>query len=128
MAKKKTEAKVKKTSKKAEQKSETKVETAEVVELPKGPVPIIPPTAEQIKKSGDIIDEKIKLIIAKAKKKGFITYEEMNNELPDESISPNRLEGLIMTLDEMGISLLDEAEVQKRQEEDGDFDADEDVF
>jgi RNA polymerase primary sigma factor len=128
VAKKKTEAKLKKTSKKAEQKSEDKVEAAEVVELSKGAQPVQPPTAEQIKKSGDIIDEKIKLIIAKAKKKGFITYEEMNNELPDESISPNRLEGLIMTLDEMGISLLDEAEVEKRREEDEDFEVDDDVF
>lgn len=128
MTKKKTESKVKKHSKTAEQKPETKVEAAEVVELPKGPVPVLPPTAEQIKKSGDIIDEKIKLIIAKAKKKGFITYEEMNNELPDESISPNRLEGLIMTLDEMGISLLDESEVEKRQEEDEEFEVDDEVF
>jgi len=73
------------------------------------------------------IEDKIKLIIEKAKKKGYITYEEMNNELPDESISPARLENLIMTLDEMGISLLDEAEIEK-QEDDEDFEVDDDVF
>jgi hypothetical protein len=33
---------------------------------------------------------KNKIIIEKAKKKGYITYEEMNNELP-MSISPARL-------------------------------------
>ncbi|OHB44010.1 MAG: RNA polymerase sigma factor RpoD [Planctomycetes bacterium GWC2_45_44] len=79
------------------------------------------------KKPADSIEEKIKQIIEKAKKKGYITYEEMNNELPDESISPNRLESLIMTLDEMGISLLDESEMEKRQEEE-EFEVDDDVF
>jgi len=73
------------------------------------------------------IEDKIKLIIEKAKKKGYITYEEMNNELPDESISPARLENLIMTLDEMGISLLDEAEIEKQDDEE-EFEVDDDVF
>ncbi|MCX5633229.1 MAG: RNA polymerase sigma factor RpoD [Phycisphaerae bacterium] len=82
----------------------------------------------QPKKSGDVIEDKIKLIIEKAKKKGYITYEEMNNELPDESISPARLESLIMTLDEMGITLLDEAELEKQKDEEDDFDVDDDVL
>ncbi|MEN6383672.1 MAG: RNA polymerase sigma factor RpoD [Phycisphaerales bacterium] len=73
------------------------------------------------------IEDKIKLIIEKAKKKGYITYEEMNNELPDESISPSRLENLIMTLDEMGISLLDESEIEKQDDEE-EFEVDDDVF
>ncbi len=73
------------------------------------------------------VEEKIKLIIEKAKKKGYITYEEMNNELPDESISPARLENLIMTLDEMGISLLDEAEIEKQDDEE-EFEVDDEVF
>jgi RNA polymerase primary sigma factor len=73
------------------------------------------------------IEDKIKLIIEKAKKKGYITYEEMNNELPDESISPARLENLIMTLDEMGISLLDESEIEKQDDEE-EFEVDDEVF
>ncbi|OHB52706.1 MAG: RNA polymerase sigma factor RpoD [Planctomycetes bacterium GWF2_42_9] len=73
------------------------------------------------------MEDKIKLIIEKAKKKGYITYEEMNNELPDESISPARLENLIMTLDEMGISLLDEAEIEKQDDEE-EFEVDDEVF
>lgn len=73
------------------------------------------------------IEDRIKLIIEKAKKKGYITYEEMNNDLPDESISPARLENLIMTLDEMGISLLDESEIEKQEDEE-DFEVDDEVF
>jgi RNA polymerase primary sigma factor len=52
-------------------------------------------------------------MIEKGKKKGYLTYEEMNAELPEEIISPTRLDTLLTTLDEMGISLIDEADVEK---------------
>lgn len=56
-------------------------------------------------------EKQIKILIEKGKKKGFLTYEEMNDQLPEEAISPARLDGLLTTLDEMGISLLDEADI-----------------
>ena len=59
----------------------------------------------------------IEAIIKKGKKKGYLTYEEMNDELPDEAITPNRLDSLLMTLDELGIQLMDEADVEKRSED-----------
>jgi RNA polymerase primary sigma factor len=67
----------------------------------------------------------IKALIEKGKKKGYLTYEEMNDELPDEAITPNRLDSLLMTLDEMGIQLVDEAEAEKKEE--ADFDEAEDT-
>ncbi|MFH1615303.1 MAG: RNA polymerase sigma factor RpoD [Planctomycetota bacterium] len=66
----------------------------------------------------DLVEERIKAIVAKGLKKGYLTYEEMNEDLPDEAITPNRLDNLLMTLDEKGISLLDEADVEKRAEGD----------
>ena len=59
----------------------------------------------------------IKSLIEKGKKKGYLTYEEMNEDLPDEAISPNRLDSLLMTLDDLGVQLLDEAEVAKKEQE-----------
>ena len=59
----------------------------------------------------------IKILIEKGGKKGFLTYEEMNEGLPEDAVSPARLDGLLATLDEMGIDLLEEADVQKQQEE-----------
>jgi RNA polymerase primary sigma factor len=46
----------------------------------------------------------------------------MNKDLPDELVSPSRLESLLVTLDEMGISLIDEEDaepgvVEKAEEE-----------
>ena len=64
-----------------------------------------------------IIESTIKSIVAKAKKKGFLTYEALNDALPDEIISPARLDSLLMTFDEMGIRLLDEADARKEEED-----------
>ncbi|MHC4882881.1 MAG: RNA polymerase sigma factor RpoD [Planctomycetota bacterium] len=64
------------------------------------------------------IEKTIKAIVAKGKERGFLTYEELNDALPDEIISPARLDSLLMTFDEMGVQLLDEADVKKDQDED----------
>jgi RNA polymerase primary sigma factor len=72
-------------------------------------------------------EQKVKKLIEKGRKKGFLTYEEMNKELPDEIVSPRRLDSLLATLDELGISLVDEADVESRQEDkdEEEFEADE---
>jgi len=135
VAKKKTENKAEKDKKiKAKKaaggehsRTEKKIETPVVVEVVENQQEPQQPADPQAPKA-DTVENKIKLIIEKAKKKGYITYEEMNNELPDESISASRLESLIMTLDEMGISLLDESEMEKRQDEEDDFEVDDEVF
>jgi len=64
-----------------------------------------------------LAEGQIRALIEKGKRKGYLTYEEMNDELPEEAVTPTRLDSLLMTLDEMGINLLDEADVQKRIEE-----------
>lgn len=61
-------------------------------------------------------EQQIKKLIEKGRKKGYLTYEEMNNELPEEAISPARLDSLLATLDEIGVSLVDESDVEKREE------------
>jgi len=58
----------------------------------------------------------VKKLIAKGKERGYLTYEEMNADLPEDAVSPEGLDSLLMTLDELGIELLDEAEVKKREE------------
>jgi RNA polymerase primary sigma factor len=63
------------------------------------------------------IEKTIKSIVVKAKKKGFLTYEELNDTLPDEIISPARIDSLLMTFDEMGIRLLDDADAAKETED-----------
>jgi RNA polymerase primary sigma factor len=61
------------------------------------------------------LDASVKRLIAKGKERGYLTYEEMNDELPDEAVSPERLDALLMTIDELGIELIDEAEAASRE-------------
>jgi RNA polymerase primary sigma factor len=73
-----------------------------------------------------LAEGQIRALIEKGKKRGYLTYEEMNEELPEEAVTPARLDSLLMTLDEMGINLLDEADVQKQVEEE--FESPEEPF
>ena len=73
-------------------------------------------------------EQQIKMLIQKGEKKGFLTYEEMNDDLPEDAVSAVRLDRLLATLDERGISLIDEADVESRRAAkagDDDFETDE---
>ena len=60
-------------------------------------------------------EKQIKMLIKKGEQKGYLTYEEINDDLPEDTISPGRLERLLATLDEKGISLVDEADVESQE-------------
>jgi RNA polymerase primary sigma factor len=59
-------------------------------------------------------EQQIKAITEKGKRKGYLTYEEMNEDLPEDMVSPDRLDTLLAALDEMGINIIDEADVEKQ--------------
>ncbi len=63
----------------------------------------------------DPLDASVKKLINKGKQRGYLTYEEMNEDLPDEAVSPDRLDALLMTIDELGIELIDESEAAARE-------------
>jgi len=52
----------------------------------------------------------LQLLVTKGKAQGYLTYEELNELLPDDAIAPDRLDALMQQFDELGIELLDEAE------------------
>jgi RNA polymerase primary sigma factor len=56
------------------------------------------------------LEESLKLLVERGKEKGFVTYEELNDLLPEDAVSPEKIDKILMTLDEMGIDILDEAE------------------
>ncbi|HUO10114.1 MAG TPA: RNA polymerase sigma factor RpoD [Phycisphaerae bacterium] len=53
------------------------------------------------------------LLVTKGKAQGYLTYEELNELLPDDAIAPDRLDALMQQFDELGIELLDEVEGNK---------------
>jgi len=60
-------------------------------------------------------DPDVRLLIEEGRKRGFLTYEEINRVLPDDLVSHEKLDTLIMLLDDMGVRLLDEAEAARAQ-------------
>lgn len=59
------------------------------------------------------MDEEMKSLVEKGKKRGYLTYEEMNKDLSDDNVSPDQLDSLLMTLDDLGIDLIDEADEEE---------------
>ena len=64
-----------------------------------------------------LAEQQIKALIEKGKKQKYLTYEELNEELPDELVTPAQLDRLLETLDEMGIKLLDQEELEAQDED-----------
>src|SRR5438445_7688830 len=68
------------------------------------------------------LDEGLKTLLDLGKRRGFLTFDQVNDYLPDEAASPERIHGLLETLDEMGIELINEDEAESRLLASGDLD------
>ena len=70
----------------------------------------------------DKLDEGIKTLLELGKRRGFLTFDQVNDLLPDEATSPERIHSLLESLDEMGIELINEDEAESRLLASGDLD------
>ncbi|HEV3203228.1 MAG TPA: RNA polymerase sigma factor RpoD [Gemmataceae bacterium] len=61
------------------------------------------------------IDEGLKTLIESGKHKGYLTYSQVNEFLPDDAVNPEKLDQLLMVLEEQGIELIDESEAEERE-------------
>lgn len=48
-------------------------------------------------------------LVSKGKTQGYLTYDQVNDYLPDEAVNPEKLDSLLIALDELGIELVNEA-------------------
>ncbi|MDE2577416.1 MAG: RNA polymerase sigma factor RpoD [Hyphomicrobiales bacterium] len=69
----------------------------------------------------DLSDAAVKKMIKAAKKRGFVTYAELNAVLPSEEVSSDQIEDVYAMLSDMGITV-SEADDNDENEEDGDED------
>src|SRR5690554_2423840 len=51
----------------------------------------------------------IKVLLAKGKEQGYLTYAEVNDHLPDDIIETDSVEDIIQLINDMGIQVLEEA-------------------
>src|SRR2546425_4796131 len=61
------------------------------------------------------LDEGLKTLIDSGKVKGYLTYSQVNEYLPDDAVNPEKLDQLLMLLEEQGIDLIDEADIDERE-------------
>jgi RNA polymerase primary sigma factor len=49
-----------------------------------------------------------------SKDRGWLSYEELNNAIPDEMVDPDRVHELLALVDDLSIELVDELEYRAR--------------
>ncbi|MEZ6107103.1 MAG: RNA polymerase sigma factor region1.1 domain-containing protein [Pirellulaceae bacterium] len=57
------------------------------------------------------VEEDLAALIARGKTLGYLTYDEVSQWLPDQDVSPEKMDSLLQALEEQGISLVDQAPV-----------------
>jgi RNA polymerase primary sigma factor len=69
--------------------------------------------AAPAKMDRDLRNQKLKDLIALASEQGYLTYDDINEVLPESSVSPEDLDGILVMLRGMDIEVMDATDVDK---------------
>ncbi len=73
----------------------------------------------------DLSDAAVKKMIKQAKKRGFVTFDQLNEVLPSDTTSPEQIEDIMSMLSDMGINVTEAEDVEGEDEkEEADDDTD----
>jgi RNA polymerase primary sigma factor len=73
----------------------------------------------------DLSDAAVKKMIKQAKKRGFVTFDQLNEVLPSDTTSPEQIEDIMSMLSDMGINVTEADDSETEDEkDDGDDDTD----
>ncbi len=64
----------------------------------------------------DLSDAGVKKMIKTAKKRGYVTIDELNQVLPSDTTAPEQIEDIMSMLNEMGINVIETDEVEEADE------------
>ncbi len=93
---------------KAVQKDKEKKEEApekEAPETPDTPLPLL-----------DLSDAAVKKLIRNAKKRGYVTHDQINSVLPSEEVNSEQIEDVLALFSEMGINVVETEEAETEEE------------
>src|SRR3984893_6752605 len=74
----------------------------------------------------DLSDAAVKKMIKQAKKRGFVTFDQLNEVLPSDTTSPEQIEDIMSMLSDMGINVseAEDADSEEDNKEDADDETD----
>src|SRR5271155_500884 len=75
-------------------------------ETPDTPLPLL-----------DLSDAAVKKMIKQAKKRGYVTYEQLNAVMPSEEVTSEKIEDILAMMNEMGINVVENEEAEAEGEE-----------
>src|SRR6202453_4853454 len=75
-------------------------------ETPDAPLPLL-----------DLSDAAVKKMIKRAKKRGYVTYEQLNSVMPSEEVTSEQIEDVLAMMSEMGINVVETEEADADEEE-----------
>ncbi|HYD36064.1 MAG TPA: RNA polymerase sigma factor RpoD [Allosphingosinicella sp.] len=64
----------------------------------------------------DLNEASIKKLIARAKKRGYVTYDELNEALPQDQMASEQIEDIMSALNELGINVVESEEADEDDE------------
>ena len=64
----------------------------------------------------DMSQAQVKKMIAEAREKGFITYDQLNQVLPPDQVSSEQIEDVMSMLSEMGINIIEDEEAEEEEQ------------
>src|SRR5271166_6370284 len=86
----------------------------EGAETPDAPLPVL-----------DLSDAAVKKMIKQAKKRGYVTYEQLNAVMPSEEVTSEKIEDVLAMMNEMGINVVETEETDSEDEEEAEAEAEE---
>ena len=75
----------------------------------------------------DLSDAAVKKMIKQAKKRGFVTFDQLNEVLPSDTTSPEQIEDIMSMLSDMGINVSESDDADSDEEETKEEAADDDT-
>ncbi len=73
------------------------------------------PDDQDAEHSLDMSQAAVKKMIAEAREKGYITYDQLNEVLPPDQVSSEQIEDVMSMLSEMGINIIEAEEVEEEE-------------
>ncbi len=81
----------------------------------------VKPEGDEQDVSLDLSQAAVKRMIADAKERGYITYDQLNSVMPPEQVSSEQIEDVMSMLSEMGINIIENEEGEEAEAEGGEL-------